>query len=152
MKLCTTARTAGAIMAVVATVALASCDENLRDITGPSPDLVPTFDSVNNEIFLSTDLAGRTACVTCHTNVGRAPAANLNMAQDAYAALVNVRSRQKPELFLIEPGNPEGSYVIHKLEGRPGIVGLQMPRTGPPNLTAGQLRVIKRWIELGAPR
>jgi hypothetical protein len=74
------------------------------------------------------------------------------MAGDAYAALVGVQSTQRPELRRVDPGNPEGSYLIHKLEGRPGIIGLQMPRTGPPNLTDGQLQVIKRWIEIGAPR
>lgn len=128
------------------------CDEPLKDLTGPSPNLTPTFASVNQEIFLSTDLAGRVACVGCHTNVGRNPAGGLNLAVDAHAALVGVPSRQRPELQLVEPGNPEGSYLIHKLDGRPGIVGVQMPRTGPPNLTTGQLQVVKRWIAIGAPR
>jgi hypothetical protein len=54
--------------------------------------------------------------------------------------------------MIVAPGDPERSYLIHKLEGRPGIVGLQMPRNGPPYLTAGQIQVIKRWIEIGAPR
>jgi hypothetical protein len=49
------------------------------------------------------------------------------------------------------PGDPENSYLIHKVEGRPGIVGLRMPRSGPPYLTDGQILVIKRWIEIGAP-
>jgi hypothetical protein len=143
---------AGSALLSAAAFMSAGCDEQLKDLTGPSPNLTPTFASINQEIFLTTDLAGRTACIACHTNVGRTPPANLNMAGDAYAALVGVQSTQRPELQRVEPGNPEGSYLIHKLEGRPGIVGLQMPRTGPPNLTAGQLQVIKRWIEIGAPR
>jgi hypothetical protein len=153
MKLRTSrARNGAAALALVATVFIASCDERLRDVTGPSPDLVPTFDSVNSEVFLSTDLAGRTACVNCHTNVGRAPAGNLNMAGDAYAAIVNVASRQRPDLLIVTPGDPESSYLIHKMEGRTGIVGREMPFNGPPYLTEGQIRVVKRWIELGAPR
>ena len=48
------------------------------------------------------------------------------------------------------PGDPENSYLIHKLEGRSGIVGRQMPFSGPPFLTNGQILVIKRWIEQGA--
>ena len=146
-----TVRAAAAVLSAAALVST-GCDEQLKDLVAPSPNLTPTFASINQEIFLTTDLAGRTACVTCHTNVGRNPPANLNMAGDAYAALVGVQSAQRPELRRVEPGNPEGSYLIHKLEGRPGIVGLQMPRTGPPNLSAGQLQVIKRWIEIGAPR
>ena len=50
----------------------------------------------------------------------------------------------------VVPGDPENSYLIHKLEGRPGIVGVRMPQIGPPYLTDGQILVIKRWIELGA--
>jgi hypothetical protein len=65
-------RRAGATLALAAAALAASgCDERLRDVTGPSPDLVPTFSSIQAEIFETTDLAGRTACVTCHT--GRIP-------------------------------------------------------------------------------
>ena len=142
-----------AITAVtLAAGASAGCDEKLSDIAGPSPNLTPTFSSIQQEILQSTDEAGRTACVQCHT--GRIPnlALNFTSGQDIYAQLVNVPSRQKPELMLVNPGNPDASYLIHKLEGGPGIVGVQMPRNGPPFLTAGQLQVIRRWIEIGAPR
>jgi hypothetical protein len=146
------ARMRAAAFAIVATLGLASCDEKLSDVTGPSPNLVPTFDSINQEIFQTTDAAGRTGCVTCHT--GRIPNINLNFGPgaDAYALLVNVPSRQRPDLMLVAPGDPENSYLVHKLEGRTGIVGLRMPRNGPPFLTDGQLRVLKRWIEEGAIR
>jgi hypothetical protein len=141
-------------MAVLSAAMLlsAGCDEPLKELTGPSPNLTPTFASVNQEIFLSTDLAGRVACVGCHTSVGGTPAAGLNLAGDAHAAIVGMPSRQRPDLQIVDPGTPEGSYLIHKLEGRPGIVGLQMPRIGPPHLTAGQLQVVRRWIAIGAPR
>ena len=49
------------------------------------------------------------------------------------------------------PGDPDASYLIHKLEGASDITGLRMPRNGPPFLTAGQILVIRRWIEVGAP-
>jgi hypothetical protein len=153
MKVCTwTPRAAVAALFGVAALLLAGCDEKLQDVAGPSPNLTPTFASIQQEIFLTTDLAGRTSCITCHTNVGRAPAGNLNMVGDAYTALVGVQSRQRTDLQIVAPGDPEASYLVHKLEGRPGIVGLQMPRNGPPYLTAGQILVIKRWIEIGAPR
>ena len=50
------------------------------------------------------------------------------------------------------PGDPENSYIVHKVEGRPGIVGRRMPFSGEPFLSAGQVLILKRWIELGAPR
>jgi hypothetical protein len=75
----------------------------------------------------------------------------LNLAPAvAYANLVGVASRGKPGAIRVIAGDPENSYLIHKLEGRPGIVGLRMPFIGPPFLTDGQILVIKRWIELGA--
>ena len=46
------------------------------------------------------------------------------------------------------PGDPD-SYLIHKLEAAPGIVGERMPRNAGPFLTAGQISIIRRWIELG---
>ncbi|HET7217811.1 MAG TPA: hypothetical protein VFJ02_07170 [Vicinamibacterales bacterium] len=138
-------------MGVLSAIAISACDEKLSDLTGPSPNLVPTFGSVRTEIFETTDAAGRTSCVTCHTDQGRAPAGNLNLRLDPYGALVNRPSRQKAGETLVVPGNPDDSYLIKKLEGRDGISGAQMPRNGPPYLTAGQLVVIRRWIEIGAP-
>jgi hypothetical protein len=137
---------------LVAAIGAAGCDEKLRDLTGPTPNLEPTFTSVQQDIFSTTDAAGRSLCIGCHTSVGRTPPQGLNLAVDPYAALVNVPSRSRPELMLVKPGDPENSYLIHKLEGRSGIVGLRMPRNGPPYLTDGQILVIRRWIAIGAPR
>ncbi len=69
---------------------------------------------------------------------------------NSYASLVGVASIEKPALQRVTPGDPENSYIIHKLEGRAGITGARMPFNGTP-LTDGQILVIKRWIELGAP-
>ena len=69
---------------------------------------------------------------------------------NAYALLVDVPARQKAGAIRVVPGDPENSYLIHKVEGRGGIVGVRMPFNGTP-LTDGQILVIKRWIELGAP-
>jgi len=68
----------------------------------------------------------------------------------AYAALVNAPSRDKPGAIRVIPGDPDGSYVIQKLEGAPGIVGQRMPQSGPPFLTPGQIAIIRRWIADGA--
>lgn len=127
----------------------AGCDESLRDFAGPTPDLEPTFASIQRDIFNSTDTAGRRACTACH--VGPSPAAGMNLADSsAYAALVNVPSRFKPDAIRVVPGDPDASYLIQKIEGAPGIVGERMPRTGGPYLTPNQVLIIRRWIELGA--
>lgn len=130
---------------------LTACDEKLRDVTGPTPDLQPTFSSIQSQIFQSSDSSGRRACVSCHTNQGRNPSGGLNLAVNPYEALVGVASRERPALMLVAPGDPENSYLIQKLEGLSTIGGARMPQSGPPYLTDGQILVIKRWIAIGAP-
>jgi hypothetical protein len=128
----------------VAGAAMSGCDEKLSDLTGPTPNLKPTLSSIQSEVFSQQ-------CIGCHTNVGRNPPQGLLLTEgNAYANLVGVASRQKPALMRVAPGDPENSYLIHKVEGRAGISGVRMPFNGTA-LTDGQILVIKRWIELGAP-
>lgn len=133
----------------IALIALtAGCDEKLSDIAGPTPNLEPTFASISENILLST---GQGGCITCHTNAGRQPAGGLSMAGDTYAALVGVNARGKAGAVYVIPGDPENSYLIHKLEGRSSIAGVRMPRVGA-FLTDGQILIIRRWIQQGATR
>ena len=140
------------ILLVALTIGTAACDERLSTLAGPTPDLLPTFASIQKDIFEATDSSGRTTCVTCHTNVGRNPAGGLNLLHDlAYDQLVNVASGQVPSLKRVVPGDSVNSYLAAKIDGRAGIVGRRMP-FNPPYLTDGQILILKRWIELGAPR
>ena len=135
---------------IVTCLTVMACDESLSDLTGPTPNLVPTFSSIQQEIFDTTDASGRQACTTCHNAAGaRFSGLDLSAAV-SHANLVNAASRGKPGAVRVIPGDPENSYLIHKLEGRPDIVGQRMPRTTGPFLTDGQLAVIKRWIANGA--
>jgi hypothetical protein len=143
-------RVLGAVFVVAGATA---CDESLTTLAGPTPNLEPTFASIQSQVFETTDSAGRTACTNCHTNVGRNPSGGLNLTHDlAYDQLVNVPSRNKPGAIRVVPNDPDNSYLIHKVEGGPGIVGNRMPNNGPPYLSAGQILILKRWIEIGAPR
>ena len=135
------------------TIGIAACDEKLATLAGPTPNLEPTFTSIQRDIFETTDSSGRTACVNCHTSTGRNPSGGLNLNHDvAYDQLVNAPSRGKPTATRIIPFNPDDSYFVHKLEGQSDIVGRRMPITGPPYLTDGQILIIRRWIAIGAPR
>jgi hypothetical protein len=132
-----------------ACAAAAGCDEGLSSVTGPTPLLEPTFSAIQRDIFDAADSSGRPACTQCHNaRLGFVPG-GLNLTTGAYANLVNVRSFGKPSATRVIPGDPDNSYLVHKLEGRPGIAGLRMP-LGSPYLSDGQILVIKRWIELGA--
>jgi hypothetical protein len=139
---------------LVTAVCTVACDESLSKLAGPTPNLEPTFASVQTEIFETTDAAGRTSCVTCHTATnGRVPSGGMILDHNAaYDQLVNVASRERPQMMRVAPGNPDASYLVHKIEGQPDIVGRRMPFSGPPYLTAGQITILRRWIEIGAPR
>lgn len=141
------------LLALTLAFGAAGCDEKLSSIAGPTPDLEPTFASIQSNIFELTDSAGRNACVSCHTNVGRTPAGGLILLHDvAYDQLVNVNATQISSLKRVNPGNPDASYIVQKIEGRAGVVGRRMPLNGPPFMTDGQILILRRWIELGAPR
>lgn len=139
-----------AVVALVFTTA--ACDEKLSDIAGPTPDLSPSLASIQRDIFSAADRSGRAGCTGCHTDQGRTPAANLNLAgANTFQQLVGRASPGKPGAILVIPGDPDGSYLVQKLEGAAGIVGQRMPRTGGPYLTPGQMTIIRRWIQVGAP-
>ncbi|MDO8677195.1 MAG: hypothetical protein Q7R30_01320 [Acidobacteriota bacterium] len=128
-----------------------ACDERLRDVAGPTPDLQPTLSSIQREIFNKQDSSGRLACTQCHTNAGRTPTGGLLLIEgQSYSSLVGRASIGKPDAVRVIPGDPEASYLIHKLEGRSTIVGVRMPRSAGPYLTTGQISIIRRWIQLGA--
>ena len=127
------------------------CDEKLSSVTGPTPALDPTLTSIQREIFNTTDASGRLACISCHTDQGRTPSAGLLLTEGrSYGSIVGVAARNKPGATLVIPGDPDNSYLIHKLEGATDIVGSRMPRGSGPYLTQGQMLVIRRWIQLGA--
>jgi hypothetical protein len=140
-----------AAVTVALVCAVSACDEKLSDVAGPTPNLTPTFSSIQHEIFNTTDSNGRVACTTCHTDNGRIPAGGLVLVEGrSYQNLVGASSRLKPGATLVIPGDPDGSYMVHKLEGASDIVGERMPRTGGPFLTSGQMQIIRRWIANGA--
>lgn len=140
-----------AIVLVAVALAAAGCDENLRDVAGPTPDLEPTFSAIQRDIFSTADSSGRAGCTGCHNAQRARFAGNLDLSPGvAHSQLVNVASSGKPGAVRVIPGDPDNSYLIHKLEGAPGIVGQRMPRTSGPFLTPGQMLIIRTWIRQGA--
>ena len=126
----------------------AACDEKLSDLTGPTPNLEPTFSSIQRDILTASDASGRPACTNCHNGNPFVPG-NFT-GTNAYSALVSRASVEQPSLMRVAPGDPDNSYMVRKLEGGPNITGERMPRGGGPYLTSGQILVIRRWIAQGA--
>lgn len=90
-------------------------------------------------------------CGGCHGGVSPAEGLDFN-APDAYARLITA-SKQRPELKLIEPGDPARSYLWLKLIDDPSIVGQLMPidpLLGARRLRPAELNDIKAWIDNGA--
>ncbi len=76
----------------------------------------------------------------------------LSMGQ-GYDFLVSFEAEQVPTMNRVEPGDPEASYLIHKLAGTHldvGGEGERMPRNGPL-LSADELAAVESWIADGAP-
>jgi len=142
-----------AIVMMLSAVAAAGCDESLSNVAGPTPNLTPTFSSIQRDIFEAADSSGRPSCSSCHNpNGGAFRQVGLDLSTaGSYDSLVGVTSRQKPALLRVAAGDPENSYLLHKLQGRTDIIGGQMPNRGP-YLSDGQMAIIRRWIELGARR
>ena len=140
------------LIVLVSCLFLTACDEKLSTVTGPTPNLEPTLRSIQRDIFAARDLAGRQACTDCHSDQGRNPSGGLNLLDGrAHAALVGVGSTGKPGAVRVIPGDPDNSYLVKKLEGAADIAGVRMPRGTGPYLTQGQILVIRRWIQIGAP-
>jgi len=132
-------------VAVVASLAIACGSSNNNTPTTPTPTV--TFSTQIQQQILTP------ACSSCHTDDGRTPAGGLNLraAATSHSNLVGVASTGKAGATRVIAGNPSGSYLVQKLEGAADIVGLRMPRNGPPFLTDAQVALIRQWIQIGAP-
>jgi hypothetical protein len=89
-------------------------------------------------------------CLSCHDS----EEAKAKLVLDpgvGYERLVGPRSVQDTEMALVEPGDPERSYLWLKLQ-HATEKGKGMPRTltGVKKLRDSELELYRRWIEGGA--
>jgi hypothetical protein len=129
-------------------LALAACagngeglDENGRPTEGAEETLQPTLASIQSNVFTPI-------CTTCHA--GAAAPLGLQLTDGAsYVMLVNVPSVEVQSILRVQPGNPDASYLIQKLEGTAGQ-GARMPLNAPA-LSPETIATIRQWIVNGAP-
>ncbi|MEW6168106.1 MAG: hypothetical protein AB1651_10465 [Pseudomonadota bacterium] len=123
-------------------------DENGRPIDeggsggGGAETLPPTIESIQDRVFTPQ-------CASCHAGALAPQGLRLEDAQTSYDNLVDVPSTEVPAQFRVEPGSPDTSYLIDKLEGTQAV-GARMP-LGQPPLDAETIGVIRQWISDGAP-
>lgn len=94
-------------------------------------------------------------CVQCHLYESQQGGLMLEQGE-AHAELVDAPSTQAP-MPRVVPGDPDASYLMHKLRGthlQAGGSGLRMPfggEAGGSTLGAAQIELIADWIRAGAP-
>jgi hypothetical protein len=104
-----------------------------------------------------TIFATSCAVIFCHN--AEAPLTNnLSLAneQTSFDELVGVdpfnASARQAGYKLVDPGNPDNSFLVVKVEGPPSFeFGSQMPFGAQP-LSAAQIQLIRDWVAAGAPR
>jgi CHRD domain len=87
----------------------------------------------------------------CHAGNSPQQGQNLSAGQ-AFANTVGVKSVEAPSLNRIQPGDPQKSYLWHKINGTQQTVGgsgARMP-FGRAALPADQIAKIQQWIQQGA--
>jgi|ERR1700677_498090 len=109
-------------------------DNNKERNVGFSSQVQPLFDA---------------NCVVCHQSAGASGGLDLEEG-DAYKSIVSVKS-QESSSPRVDPGKPETSYLLRKIEGthiQAGGSGEQMPPSG--KLSTALIDVVRSWISAGA--
>jgi hypothetical protein len=104
--------------------------------------LTADFNSIQENVFTPI-------CTACHSGSNAPQGLHLDAA-NSYDQLVGVPSVEQPSILRVSIGDPDGSYIIQKLEGH-AATGAQMPFGGPP-LPASTIAIIRQWISAGALR
>jgi hypothetical protein len=134
--------------AALALLVLAGCggnghglDENGRPVgEGSDGPIVAEFQSIQDHVFTPI-------CTRCHAGAS-APEGMILEEGRAYDMIVNVPSGEVPTLMRVAPGDPDNSYLFHKISGTQEV-GDRMP-LGLPPLDAETIAAIRQWIEDGA--
>lgn len=97
-------------------------------------------------------------CVDACHEVGGQWGTFLDLSAGSHARIVGVASPQFMDLAHIEPGDPDASYIWHKINGTQvmaGGSGVMMPSPRPGMevtvLTQAELDTIEAWINANAP-
>ena len=103
---------------------------------GDGPE--PTWENVRDTVLVPS-----CGFSTCHALPG---AAGFGVDGETLAEeLIDQPAFQDPTVPLVDPGNPDGSYLLMKLEGAAGIDGDPMP---PPDggMDAARVQLVRDWI------
>jgi hypothetical protein len=108
----------------------------------PSGSITADLQSIQDNVFTPI-------CAQCHIGASAPEGLQLDAAH-SYDLLVGIPSNEQPNLLRVKPGDPDDSYMVHKIEGLAGIDGGQMP-LGETPLPQATIDAIRQWIANGAP-
>ena len=109
----------------------------------PGGPVTADFQSIQDNVFTPI-------CSVCHIGASAPEGLQLDAAH-SYNLLVGVPSNEQPNLLRVKPGDPDNSYMVHKIEGpSAGITGGQMPLNETP-LPQATIAAIRQWVTNGAP-
>jgi len=108
----------------------------------PGAPLEPTLASIQANV-----LTTNCAVSGCHGGASAQQGMRLDPGF-TFGNLVCVRLPRDPSQIRVIPGDPDNSFIIHKLEGTQNI-GDRMP-DGGPYLDQATIDVIRQWIANGA--
>jgi hypothetical protein len=119
-------------------------DENGRppgEGGGGGPGAGAEFTQIQDTIFTPI-------CTACHAGAAAPQGLRLD-AGNSFALLVGIPSVEVPSVLRVAPGDPDGSYLVQKIQGT-AAVGERMPLGGPP-LPQASIDLVRQWIAQGAP-
>jgi uncharacterized protein (TIGR03118 family) len=125
-----------------------------HDAAGNTTTSDPVVVSVSNVVVMTLTQLQTSIftprCSSCHTGVGGTLPGVMNLTSAAATAtsLINVTSLSEPAFKRVLPGDPNNSYIIHKLEGTQ-LVGGRMPASGG-FLDQATIDQVRAWIQAGA--
>ncbi len=139
-------RSGVAFAVVTATLVVGGCGDRklpFEPAPGPTPNPSATFGRVQSVVFTPN-----CAAAGCHSTLSPQQGMSLAAGQ-AYGNIVQVPSVERPDLFRVDPGNPDRSYLVKKLRGDPDITGVRMPNGS--TLTPDEIQLVIDWVRRGAP-
>jgi hypothetical protein len=150
-------------LAIGALLALAQLFANGSDARSSNAQGAPSPEAVTSrarEISFRRDIAPvlATSCAlaSCHGGGSRPPVLAPGDPSKMRAALVDIASEDRPDHAYVQPGAPEASYLLQKIDGRlvdaectEHDCGSPMPLDNP-SLSPGARQAIRAWIVQGA--
>ena len=87
------------------------------------------------------------SCTQAGCHAGPNPQMGMDLSPGQFfGSTVGVASAERPALLRVHPGRPDSSYLVMKIRGADGIIGMQMPFSGE-KLAEDEVQLIERWIQ-----